>query len=94
MTCIVWICLQTCFAGALPTLYPAHTHSHCRALPLQVERKWAIHNFMGIVEAADAVIFSRGNLGLDFDPGALCCAALYCPTLSELDFFHTMRFCR
>lgn len=36
---------------------------------LQVERKAAIINFVAIAEAADGVILSRGNLGLDFDPG-------------------------
>ena len=34
----------------------------------KVERKAAIHNFDDIVAAADGVLFSRGNLGLDFEP--------------------------
>lgn len=36
---------------------------------VQIERKAGIVNFSGIAEAADGVILSRGNLGLDFDPG-------------------------
>ena len=36
---------------------------------MQIERKAAIINFASIAEAADGVILSRGNLGLDFDPG-------------------------
>ena len=36
---------------------------------MQIERKAAILNFASIAEAADGVILSRGNLGLDFDPG-------------------------
>ncbi|GAB4821631.1 hypothetical protein N2152v2_008677 [Parachlorella kessleri] len=34
----------------------------------KIERKAAIINFASIAEAADGVILSRGNLGLDFDP--------------------------
>jgi pyruvate kinase len=35
---------------------------------LQVERKSAVRNFEGIAAAADGIIISRGNLGLDFEP--------------------------
>ena len=34
----------------------------------KVERKAAIHNFDDIVMAADGILLSRGNLGLDFEP--------------------------
>jgi len=34
----------------------------------KVERKAAIHNFDEIVSAADGILLSRGNLGLDFEP--------------------------
>jgi pyruvate kinase len=34
----------------------------------KVERKAAVHNFDEIVAEADAVVLSRGNLGLDFEP--------------------------
>ena len=36
---------------------------------MQVERKAAMRNFVEVMVAADGVIFSRGNLGLDYDPG-------------------------
>lgn len=34
----------------------------------KIERKAAIHNFGDIVAAADGILISRGNLGLDFEP--------------------------
>ena len=35
---------------------------------MQVENVQALHNFDSIVAAADAVVLSRGNLGLDVAP--------------------------
>lgn len=34
----------------------------------KIERKAAIHNFEDIIAIADGILFSRGNLGLDFEP--------------------------
>ena len=34
----------------------------------KVERKAAIHNYEDIINIADGILFSRGNLGLDFEP--------------------------
>ncbi len=34
----------------------------------KIERKAAIHNFEDIIALADGILFSRGNLGLDFEP--------------------------
>ena len=34
----------------------------------KIERKAAIHNFDSIMHAADGMLLSRGNLGLDFEP--------------------------
>ena len=40
---------------------------HC-CMEVQVENLEALHNFDSIAGAADAVILSRGNLGLDVAP--------------------------
>ena len=34
----------------------------------KIERKAAIHNFEDIIALADGILFSRGNLGMDFEP--------------------------
>jgi len=34
----------------------------------KIERKAAVHNFEDIIAIADGILFSRGNLGLDFEP--------------------------
>lgn len=36
--------------------------------PLQLENRVALSHFEGIARAADGIIFSRGNLGLDVPP--------------------------
>ena len=46
----------------------------------KVERKAAIHNFEQIVAAADGIVLSRGNLGLDFEPEAMALLQKKCVT--------------
>ncbi len=44
----------------------------------KVERKAAIHNFDEIVAAADGILLSRGNLGLDFEPEEMALLQKHC----------------
>lgn len=44
---------------------------HQTKIVAKVERKSAVRHFEGIARAADGIIISRGNLGLDFEPEAM-----------------------
>ena len=56
---------HTCSAAHAGLTAP---YSRLRAACVQVENRQALENFGGIVAAADAIILSRGNLGLDVPP--------------------------